>query len=231
MLRKFWKLFVLDLLIGVHCTHGVNRTGYLVCRYMIDKLDFQPKNAIEGQLQLLYPVTAYSDRTYVDWERDRDWYNAKVQVQVPLPISCSVKVWHNMQWPIPARTWFRSSLSSVWIDYQTLHLHESRLQQIRLQRDQATTTFFLRKEHSWLTSILKKFNTTYNEQIFMNYTRCKVKPSVLYQIGTVEYKSSQSVSLVPVWFSYFNCILAFNTARGYDIERENYLGALKNGAR
>ena len=59
------KFFVLDLLIGVHCTHGVNRTGYLVCRYMIDKLDFQPKNAIEGQLQLLYPVMAYSDRTYV----------------------------------------------------------------------------------------------------------------------------------------------------------------------
>ncbi|CAI5441138.1 unnamed protein product [Caenorhabditis angaria] len=23
-------------LIGVHCTHGLNRTGYLICRYMID---------------------------------------------------------------------------------------------------------------------------------------------------------------------------------------------------
>ncbi len=38
-----------DLLIGVHCTHGINRTGYLICRYMINELSFKPKNAIEGQ--------------------------------------------------------------------------------------------------------------------------------------------------------------------------------------
>ncbi|TKS89271.1 RNA/RNP complex-1-interacting phosphatase [Collichthys lucidus] len=25
-----------DKLIGVHCTHGLNRTGYLVCRYLVD---------------------------------------------------------------------------------------------------------------------------------------------------------------------------------------------------
>ncbi|XP_070706205.1 V-type proton ATPase subunit B, brain isoform [Pempheris klunzingeri] len=25
-----------DKLIGVHCTHGLNRTGYLICRYLID---------------------------------------------------------------------------------------------------------------------------------------------------------------------------------------------------
>uniref|UniRef100_F1LEG3 RNA/RNP complex-1-interacting phosphatase n=2 Tax=Ascaris TaxID=6251 RepID=F1LEG3_ASCSU len=25
-----------DKLIGVHCTHGVNRTGYLICRYLIE---------------------------------------------------------------------------------------------------------------------------------------------------------------------------------------------------
>ncbi|XP_029849545.2 RNA/RNP complex-1-interacting phosphatase [Ixodes scapularis] len=33
-------------LIGVHCTHGVNRTGYLVCRYMIEKLGVPPDDAI-----------------------------------------------------------------------------------------------------------------------------------------------------------------------------------------
>ncbi|KAF0294817.1 RNA/RNP complex-1-interacting phosphatase [Amphibalanus amphitrite] len=32
--------------IGVHCTHGVNRTGYMVCRYMISKLGFAPDQAI-----------------------------------------------------------------------------------------------------------------------------------------------------------------------------------------
>jgi len=35
-----------DKLIGVHCTHGLNRTGYLVCRYMIEKLCMDPETAI-----------------------------------------------------------------------------------------------------------------------------------------------------------------------------------------
>lgn len=33
-------------IIGVHCTHGLNRTGYLICRYMVEKLGFQPEEAI-----------------------------------------------------------------------------------------------------------------------------------------------------------------------------------------
>ncbi|XP_066570503.1 RNA/RNP complex-1-interacting phosphatase [Amia ocellicauda] len=36
-----------DKLIGVHCTHGVNRTGYLVCRYLIDVDGMDPKVAVE----------------------------------------------------------------------------------------------------------------------------------------------------------------------------------------
>ncbi|XP_066276954.1 RNA/RNP complex-1-interacting phosphatase homolog isoform X2 [Branchiostoma lanceolatum] len=35
-----------DSLIGVHCTHGVNRTGYLVCRYLIDYKGFTAEKAI-----------------------------------------------------------------------------------------------------------------------------------------------------------------------------------------
>uniref|UniRef100_A0A8C6VPL1 Tyrosine specific protein phosphatases domain-containing protein n=1 Tax=Nothobranchius furzeri TaxID=105023 RepID=A0A8C6VPL1_NOTFU len=31
-----------DKLIGVHCTHGLNRTGYLVCRYLIDVDGLRP---------------------------------------------------------------------------------------------------------------------------------------------------------------------------------------------
>ena len=38
-----------DALIGVHCTHGVNRTGYLICRYLIEKLDWDPQKAIDGE--------------------------------------------------------------------------------------------------------------------------------------------------------------------------------------
>ncbi|XP_054854289.1 RNA/RNP complex-1-interacting phosphatase isoform X2 [Eublepharis macularius] len=36
-----------DKLIGVHCTHGLNRTGYLVCRYLIDVEGMDPNMAIE----------------------------------------------------------------------------------------------------------------------------------------------------------------------------------------
>ncbi|XP_030625394.1 RNA/RNP complex-1-interacting phosphatase [Chanos chanos] len=35
-----------DKLIGVHCTHGLNRTGYLVCRYLIDVDGLEPGDAI-----------------------------------------------------------------------------------------------------------------------------------------------------------------------------------------
>ncbi|XP_066449104.1 RNA/RNP complex-1-interacting phosphatase isoform X2 [Eleutherodactylus coqui] len=36
-----------DKLVGVHCTHGLNRTGYLVCRYLIDLQSMEPSEAIE----------------------------------------------------------------------------------------------------------------------------------------------------------------------------------------
>ncbi|XP_021554772.1 RNA/RNP complex-1-interacting phosphatase isoform X2 [Neomonachus schauinslandi] len=36
-----------DKLIGVHCTHGLNRTGYLICRYLIDVQGMRPDDAIE----------------------------------------------------------------------------------------------------------------------------------------------------------------------------------------
>ncbi|XP_034752931.1 WAS/WASL-interacting protein family member 2-like [Etheostoma cragini] len=36
-----------DELIGVHCTHGLNRTGYLICRYLIDVDGMDPKEAVE----------------------------------------------------------------------------------------------------------------------------------------------------------------------------------------
>ncbi|KAK2818544.1 hypothetical protein Q5P01_024105 [Channa striata] len=35
-----------DKLIGVHCTHGLNRTGYLICRYLIDVDGMDPKEAV-----------------------------------------------------------------------------------------------------------------------------------------------------------------------------------------
>lgn len=39
-----------ESLIGIHCTHGLNRTGYMVCRYMRDRLGFPAKDAIKSKL-------------------------------------------------------------------------------------------------------------------------------------------------------------------------------------
>ena len=48
---KFKEWFnISDALIGVHCTHGVNRTGYLICRYLIEKMDWDPQKAIDGKV-------------------------------------------------------------------------------------------------------------------------------------------------------------------------------------
>lgn len=33
-------------LVGVHCTHGLNRTGYLICRYMIEVDGYTAADAI-----------------------------------------------------------------------------------------------------------------------------------------------------------------------------------------
>ncbi|XP_054612466.1 RNA/RNP complex-1-interacting phosphatase [Dunckerocampus dactyliophorus] len=36
-----------DKLIGVHCTHGLNRTGYMICRYLIDVDRMDPEEAVK----------------------------------------------------------------------------------------------------------------------------------------------------------------------------------------
>ncbi|XP_071502168.1 uncharacterized protein [Diadema antillarum] len=46
-----------DYVIGVHCTHGVNRTGYLICRYLIEHKEFEPAKAIEAFAEARgYPI-------------------------------------------------------------------------------------------------------------------------------------------------------------------------------
>lgn len=37
-----------DSLIGVHCTHGVNRTGYMLCRYLIQRLGYSYEEAVNA---------------------------------------------------------------------------------------------------------------------------------------------------------------------------------------
>ena len=35
-------------LIGVHCVHGVNRTGYMICRYLIERRGWNPQEAMDA---------------------------------------------------------------------------------------------------------------------------------------------------------------------------------------
>ena len=51
--KKLIHFNFIDGLIGVHCTHGVNRTGYLICRYLIERLDWTPNDAIAGKVNIL----------------------------------------------------------------------------------------------------------------------------------------------------------------------------------
>lgn len=37
-----------DDVIGVHCTHGLNRAGYVVCRYLIECRGYTPERAIKA---------------------------------------------------------------------------------------------------------------------------------------------------------------------------------------
>ncbi|XP_055933696.1 RNA/RNP complex-1-interacting phosphatase-like [Argiope bruennichi] len=46
-----------DDVIAVHCTHGVNRTGYIICRYLIERLQYSSQDALHKFAQCRgYPV-------------------------------------------------------------------------------------------------------------------------------------------------------------------------------
>ena len=34
--------------MGVHCTHGINRTGYIICTFMVQRLGWEPQAALEA---------------------------------------------------------------------------------------------------------------------------------------------------------------------------------------
>jgi hypothetical protein len=48
LLASLLSLFA-DALIGVHCTHGLNRTGYLICKYMVLRMKIDPQEAINSE--------------------------------------------------------------------------------------------------------------------------------------------------------------------------------------
>lgn len=42
-----WHNFYNNNIIGVHCTHGVNRTGYMICKYLVNELNYSPAQALD----------------------------------------------------------------------------------------------------------------------------------------------------------------------------------------
>ncbi|XP_052588245.1 mRNA-capping enzyme-like [Peromyscus californicus insignis] len=42
-------------LIGVHCTHGFNRTGFLICAFLVEKMDWSIESAVETFAQARPP--------------------------------------------------------------------------------------------------------------------------------------------------------------------------------
>ncbi|KAG1929559.1 mRNA-capping enzyme [Pimephales promelas] len=42
-------------LIGVHCTHGFNRTGFLICAYLVEKMDWSVEAAVAAFAQARSP--------------------------------------------------------------------------------------------------------------------------------------------------------------------------------
>ncbi|CAF0722840.1 unnamed protein product [Adineta steineri] len=83
-----------DKLIGIHCTHGINRSGYFIVRYLIEILGLQPNDAIAAfnrarghqiekyidDLQTRIPVNiAYSSLS------DQEEHNYYLEKDRPLP--------------------------------------------------------------------------------------------------------------------------------------------------
>uniref|UniRef100_A0A183BY40 TYR_PHOSPHATASE_2 domain-containing protein n=1 Tax=Globodera pallida TaxID=36090 RepID=A0A183BY40_GLOPA len=65
-------------LVGVHCTHGLNRTGYLICRYLIEELGWSADNAIEGfRVARGYPMERLK---YIDSLKEAEKRLALLQV-------------------------------------------------------------------------------------------------------------------------------------------------------
>ncbi|CAH0773905.1 unnamed protein product [Bemisia tabaci] len=70
-----------DKLVGVHCTHGLNRTGYLVCRYLMTRLNMTPDDAIKAfedarghkmvRLKLKNHLLKFKDPNFVEVEETK----------------------------------------------------------------------------------------------------------------------------------------------------------------
>eukprot|EP01134_Creolimax_fragrantissima_P004099 CFRG4099T1 len=72
--QSFWRQFP-DKYIGVHCTHGFNRTGYMICSYMVDVIDMSVEDAVDF-FAAARPAGIYKDhylqKLYEKYQGDTD---------------------------------------------------------------------------------------------------------------------------------------------------------------
>ena len=66
-------------IIGVHCTHGFNRTGFLICAYLVEKLAFSVDMAVALFAQCRPPGIYKQDYINELFRRYADEYNVTLR--------------------------------------------------------------------------------------------------------------------------------------------------------
>lgn len=82
IVTNFVKKQPLDL-IGVHCTHGFNRTGFLIISYLVERLDFTVETAIATFAEVRPPGIYKQD--YIDELYKRYDPSAQPQIAPEIP--------------------------------------------------------------------------------------------------------------------------------------------------
>jgi len=47
IINKIDELLKNNRVVGIHCAHGVNRTGFIVCSYLVRRMEWKPEVALE----------------------------------------------------------------------------------------------------------------------------------------------------------------------------------------
>lgn len=127
-------------LIGVHCTHGLNRTGYMVCRYMIQLLDFSPDQAITDfnsargheieRVNYLDDLRTalWKDEDYLTYEKDGEENKSKKRSLDQEEGGKFINSWENENYESPYQ---RSRKTIKWEDETTPNRSRRRSSSIR----------------------------------------------------------------------------------------------------
>ncbi|XP_043922911.1 mRNA-capping enzyme [Protopterus annectens] len=70
-------------LIGVHCTHGFNRTGFLICAYLVERMDWSIEAAVAVYAQSRTPGIYKSDYLKELFHRYGDVHDAPPPPELP----------------------------------------------------------------------------------------------------------------------------------------------------